>query len=356
MEETKSVIEAVVNGSDKVLTCKGLSLKASIPVQEAKYILESYWAKQPQRLNATFVYSGIDEQGNRKWVLKNDTSLQLKKVKTISRSIYSISRHKVSEPSLICSEDFQNDRMMTLSPADEKNVLRDNRFSSVQCNQVKHSSWSVVDEQDLPKGLNVDEESREPDCGLLNSFEQPKVEDENVKKKTKERPVYEEQVVDEEEAQITRRRRRKRTTHLTEEGSLESQKEESFESLLTSEKPSNRGHSNVEKENSGTVKAFCEKNKTMEVPKKKSVRTVSDSSGYWVTEVVEEDREPLNITVPFVKQELENEPVHIGVEQNYLFDGKKRKSSVAKQVSHSSQSQQASQKSIFSFFKKNTSL
>ncbi|GJD07475.1 hypothetical protein Gasu2_18340 [Galdieria sulphuraria] len=311
MEETKSVIEAIVNGSDKVLTFKELSLKNSIPIQEAKKILELYWAKQPERLHATFVHSGIDEQGNRKWVLTNNASFQLPSMRTISKSIYSISRHKVSEPSLICSEDFQNDRILTLCPAEQKNVLRDNRFASIRCNQVKHSYWSLMEEQDCSKGgLDLIEDVGEGDA----------------KKEGTERWGQEE-VVDEEEAQITRRRRKRRNSPIVEDGPIKVVEEEE-----ESSHPNNSRQSSQEKENTGTVEAFCRKNTTIVAPKE----------------------EPLNDTAPCVKQEVKSEPCQVGVEQSYTFQSERQNNKVVKQVPKSSQVQQASQKSISSFFKKNT--
>ncbi|EME27635.1 uncharacterized protein Gasu_47800 [Galdieria sulphuraria] len=346
MEETKSVIEAIVNGSDKVLTFKELSLKNSIPIQEAKKILELYWAKQPERLHATFVHSGIDEQGNRKWVLTNNASFQLPSMRTISKSIYSISRHKVSEPSLICSEDFQNDRILTLCPAEQKNVLRDNRFASIRCNQVKHSYWSLMEEQDCSKGgLDLIEDGMEADDGALNNWEQPKVGEGDAKKEGTERWGQEE-VVDEEEAQITRRRRKRRNSPIVEDGPIKVVEEEE-----ESSHPNNSRQSSQEKENTGTVEAFCRKNTTIVAPSKKSVRTILDSNGYWVTQVEEE---PLNDTAPCVKQEVKSEPCQVGVEQSYTFQSERQNNKVVKQVPKSSQVQQASQKSISSFFKKNT--
>ncbi|GJD07474.1 hypothetical protein Gasu2_18340 [Galdieria sulphuraria] len=310
MEETKSVIEAIVNGSDKVLTFKELSLKNSIPIQEAKKILELYWAKQPERLHATFVHSGIDEQGNRKWVLTNNASFQLPSMRTISKSIYSISRHKVSEPSLICSEDFQNDRILTLCPAEQKNVLRDNRFASIRCNQVKHSYWSLMEEQDCSKG----------GLDLIEDGEG------DAKKEGTERWGQEE-VVDEEEAQITRRRRKRRNSPIVEDGPIKVVEEEE-----ESSHPNNSRQSSQEKENTGTVEAFCRKNTTIVAPKE----------------------EPLNDTAPCVKQEVKSEPCQVGVEQSYTFQSERQNNKVVKQVPKSSQVQQASQKSISSFFKKNT--
>lgn len=353
MDDTKCVIDAVLQGSNKVLTYKQLSYKANVSVQQAKQVLECYWAQHADTFYPTFVYSVRDEQGNRKWVLTNhqSSSLQCLDVNNVivSKSIYSISRYKVYEPSLICSEDLENDRLMTLAPPEEKNELRDNRFSSVVCTQVKHTCWQPL-ESDTPNDGNVVDmkveqniEDMQVDQTTLPSDKQESWGESDLKKQ------------EDNEGESTFispiKRRRKRIVRSVNDSQESFQGEQEEPTSLLSEKHSRLDNTNnVEKENNGVVGAFSHHSTRFQAPKKKSVKTTTDSEGNWVTEVVEEDREPLNSTSSpsETQQQIENQPTerqhHVA---STVQSPKKTKTSASKQLANNN-----SQKSIVSFFQR----